>query len=557
MSSVTSSTHLDAKSDLQRNLADFHPNVWGEYFLQYASESIEFDQNIGAQIETLKDEVRKMLLSKIENQLLKVNLIDSICRLGVSYHFEHEIDEVLQHIHKTCVENEEIILEDNLHSIAVLFRVLRQQGFRVSSNVFTKFKDEQGNFRENLVTDVEGMLSLYEASHMMIHGEDILEGAMTFTSTNLEFIATQLNPSLAAQVKYTLKQALHKNLPRLEARRYINIYEQNPLHSEILLTLAKLDFNMLQTLHQKEFGNICMWWIGMDVPRKFSFARDRIVECCFWILTVYYEPQFSQARKIMTKLIAMLSIIDDTFDAYGTIDELELFAKTIERWDVKNLDDLPEYMKLIYKMVLKNLEEIEQDMTKEGRLFTLKYYIKEFQMTVDAFMTEARWFNNNYVPTIEEYLNISKISSAQSLLITCSYIGMGDIATENIFKWVSDKPKMVNAVATLCRLMDEIVSSEFEHKRGHVCSLLDCIMKQNEMSREAAIEECRERIVNTWKDINEECLKPTEVPMPFLTRAINLSRFMDVFYKDKDNYTHSEGSMKSYIKLVLVDPIPI
>lgn len=123
--------------------------------------------------------------------------------------------------------------------------------------MFTKFKDEQGNFSKKFVTDVEGMLSLYEASHMMIHGEDILKEAMTFTSTNLESIATKLNPSLTAQVKYTLKQALHKNLPRLEARRYISIYEQNPLHSEILLTLAKLDFNMLQTLHQKEFGNIC------------------------------------------------------------------------------------------------------------------------------------------------------------------------------------------------------------------------------------------------------------------------------------------------------------
>ncbi|CAL5189472.1 unnamed protein product [Lathyrus oleraceus] len=411
MSSVAHSTNPDDKFNLQRNLADFHPNVWGEYFLQYASESIEVDQNIRAQIETLKDEVRNMLLSKTENQLLRVKLIDSTCRLGVSYHFTHEIDDVLQHIHKSCVENEEIIIEDNLCSITVLFRVMRQQGFRVSSNVFTKFKDEQGNFSKKLVIDVKGMLSLYEASHVMIHGEDILEDAQAFAATNLEAIVTQLNPYLASQVKYTLKQALHKNLPRLEARHYISIYEKIPFHSEVLLTLAKVDFNMLQTLHQKEFGNICKWWIGLDVPKNFSFARDRIVECCFWILAVYYEPQFSQARKMMTKLIAMLSIIDDTYDAYGTVDELELFSKEIERWDIKNLDDLPDCMKLIYRTVLKALEEIEQDMTKEGRLFTLKYYVKEFQMVVHAFMTEARWLYNNYVPTIEEYLNISKIST--------------------------------------------------------------------------------------------------------------------------------------------------
>jgi len=124
-------------------------------------------------------------------------------------------------------------------------------------DVFTKFKDEEGNFNKRLITDIEGMLSLYEASHMIIHGEEILEEALAFTSTHLESIATQMSHFLAAQVKYALRQALHKNLPRLEARRYISIYEQNPSHDEILLTLAKLDFNLLQSLHQKEFGNIC------------------------------------------------------------------------------------------------------------------------------------------------------------------------------------------------------------------------------------------------------------------------------------------------------------
>lgn len=96
----------------------------------------ELDQNIAAQIVTLKDEVRNMLLSKTEMPLAKLTLIDSICRLGVSYHFENEIDEVLQHIHKSCVENGEIILKDSLYSLAVLFRVLRQQGFYVSPSIY-------------------------------------------------------------------------------------------------------------------------------------------------------------------------------------------------------------------------------------------------------------------------------------------------------------------------------------------------------------------------------------------------------------------------------------
>jgi (-)-germacrene D synthase len=81
-------------------------------------------------------------------------------------------------------------------------------------------------------------------------------------------------------------------------------------------------------------------------------------------------------------------------------------------------------------------------------------------------------------------------------------------------------------------------------------------MREYDMDREAAIQECQKKIDNAWKDINEECLRPTKVPLRFLTCVLNLSRFIEVFYKDEDNYTHSEGLMKTYINDLLVNPIP-
>ncbi|RDY12565.1 putative terpene synthase 2, partial [Mucuna pruriens] len=567
--SPLSSFNPDVKSDLDRHLADFHPSIWKDYFLQYVSESTELDQNIETQIETLKREVSNMLVSKTEQPLAKVDLIDSICRLGVNYHFEHEIDQVLQHIHKNYVVNGEITLQDNLCSLAVLFRLLRQHGFHVSPLVFDKFKDAEGNFSKRLASDVEGMLCLYEASHMRLHGEDILEEALAFTSIHLEVIATELSPSLTAQVNHSLRQALHKNLPRLEARRYISIYEQDASHNEILLTFAKLDFNKLQNIHQKEFGYICKWWNELDVPGRLPYARDRIVECCFWVLAIYFEPQYSEARKIMTKVFALMSIIDDTYDAHGTIEELELLTEAIERWDISCLDDLPTYMKVSYKLLIKVYEDIEKETKKEGKAYCVNYGIKELKKVAQAYMIEARWFNSNYKPTTEEYMQTSIISCALALLIITSYIGMGDTATENIFKWASNEPKIVKASSIICRLMDDIVSNEESYsstmfiyvplhdKRGHVSSFLECYMSEYGKSREDAINECQKRITNAWKDINEECLRPITVPMPFLMRVLNFTRFMDVFYKDEDNFTHAGGIMKTYIKALLIDPVPI
>jgi hypothetical protein len=75
-------------------------------------------------------------VSKTEEPLTKVHLIDLICRLGLSYHFENEIEEILQRIHKNYVENGEIItFQDNLNSLAVLFRLLRQHGLHVSPSI--------------------------------------------------------------------------------------------------------------------------------------------------------------------------------------------------------------------------------------------------------------------------------------------------------------------------------------------------------------------------------------------------------------------------------------
>ena len=44
------------------------------------------------------------------------------------------------------------------------------------------------------------------------------------------------------------------------------------------------------------------------------------------------EPQHGYCRLQITKAIQIISVIDDVYDVYGTVDELELFTKVIERF---------------------------------------------------------------------------------------------------------------------------------------------------------------------------------------------------------------------------------
>ena len=82
-------------------------------------------------------------------------------------------------------------------------------------------------------------------------------------------------------------------------------------------------------------------------------------------------------------------------------------------------------------------------------------------------------------------------------------------------------------------------------------------MKQHGVSEQVVHDELNKQVANAWKDINEECIRPTVVPMTLLMRVLNLARVIDVIYKEGDGYTHVGKEMKDNVASVLIDIIPI
>ncbi|XP_048141828.1 (-)-germacrene D synthase-like [Rhodamnia argentea] len=549
---------------VERRSANYHPSIWGDYFLKYASDS----NSMGAsscgmtkeRLERLKEEVRKMLKCAMDKPSPELNLIDRIQRLGIAYHFEIEIDEQLEQIHKNYFEFRSGDNDDDLHTVTLLFRLLRQQGYGVSCEIFNKFKDGEGNFSKSLMTDVRGLLSLFEACHLAYHGDNILDDALAFTVTHLESIdKSKVNPSLVKQVSHALNQPIHKGMPRLEARRYIPLYQEEPSHNKVLLSLAKLDFNLVQDQHRKELGNLTRWWKDSDVERKFPFARNRLVEMYFWMSGAYFEPEYQVAREILAKATCILTIIDDIYDVYGTLEELELFTEAIERWDFDAKDGLPEYMQACSKIILDFYDEIGHEVIRKGRSYRLFYAKEAMKRQVRAYLAEAKWFHQSHVPTMEEYMPIAGASIGLEIASVMSFMGMGDVVTSDAFDWLlASDNKMVRASALTCRLMDDIAGHKFEQERGHAASSVECFMKQFGVTEEEAKEELRKQVVDAWKDINKELGRPTAVPMLVLARVLNLTRATRaVFIDEKDHYSHAENKMKEYVTSVLVNPLPL
>ena len=93
-----------------------------------------------------------------------------------------------------------------------------------------------------------------------------------------------------------------------------------------------------------------------------------------------------------------------------------------------------------------------------------------FQMKklIRAYFEEAKWFNEGYVPTMEEYMKVALVSSGYMMLSTTCIVGMGELATNEAFDWVSSEPLIVRASSTIARLMDDVVGHEVRKRSWNV-----------------------------------------------------------------------------------------
>ncbi|KAJ1692279.1 hypothetical protein LUZ63_008977 [Rhynchospora breviuscula] len=227
------------------------PSVWGDYFATYTPPDQEPKEWMERRIIELKEEVKTMLDSTTNIAEL-VNIVDTIQRLGISYHFVNEIDDALSQLHDIKFDNED------LQNVSLRFRLLRQHGFNASSDVFCKFIDSDGNFHEDLSKDAKGLLSLYNTGYLAFPGETILDKAISFARGHLKSMVYNLDSPLKREVLRALKTPLHRMVPRIEAMFFIEEYTEKETRNDTLLKLAKMDYNLVQRLHLEELKELTL-----------------------------------------------------------------------------------------------------------------------------------------------------------------------------------------------------------------------------------------------------------------------------------------------------------
>ncbi|XP_071715372.1 germacrene A synthase 1-like [Rutidosis leptorrhynchoides] len=540
----------------ERPLANFPPSMWGDCFLSYSLDKKELEA-LAKAMEEHKEELRTLIINPKSDLNAKMNLIYSVYRLGLTYLFVKEIDCQLDTLFKEL--NMEYYLELDLYTISIYFQVFRTHGYNVSCDLFNKFKDDSsGSFKEDIIDDVRGMLGLYEASQLRTHGESVLDDAFVFTESKLKSVEPlTLDGNLVRQVKHAITRPFHRGVPMVEARLYLINYEEECSTYESLLKLAKLHFNYLQLLQRTRIRLFEEWWKDMDFETVTFYARDRVPELYVWILSLFLEPYYSQVRIITTKIIVLVLLLDDTCDAYATIEEIRLVADAINRWEVSAKEQLPEYVKPFYEIILNEYTELETQFAKEERAHLVNASKKAFQKLADAYLQEAEWRHNKEVPSFDEYMKTGLVTSTHELLSKSALIGMGEIVTDEAFAWYESHPKILTASETISRLHDDVMTFEFERERDETATGVDSYMKTFEVPENIAIYEVKNIVENAWKDINEGCLKPREVPMDVLAPIVNLAKMIDVAYKYNDGFTFPEITFKDFITLLFQVSVPI
>ncbi|XP_073281090.1 putative monoterpene synthase 8 [Primulina huaijiensis] len=496
-------------------------------------------------IEELKEKTRKELkricyLDKVKG----MKFVDDLQWLGVGHHFEDEINLWLEKLSEwdSCAED-----RDDLHATALRFRLLRQHMKPISCDIFEKFMDQ--NIRESLIKDKEGLLNFYEASYLGSSDDDILLEAMRFAETQLKLSVETMRSDcdLSRRISRALELPRHRRMVRLESRLRIEEYSRQRIHSSSRLQLAKLEYNNVQLLHKMELFLLTRWWKELGVADKLDFARNSAAECFLWTVGLFPHPKYSDVRVEMAKVIAILLVIDDVFDKYGTINDLSLFTLAIQRWDVDAIDTLPEYMKVCYMALYNTTKEISHKVLKEHGTDIHHFLARSWIDTVEAYMIEFKWFSRGEKPiSVRDYVENGAATAGAYMALVHAFFLMGEGLTNHNIKLMSKPyPALLSVSGRILRLWDDLGTSKEEQDRGDNASIIEVLMKEKNLSTEnEARRHIEQLIMNSWKDLNGNLLDPNPWPLSIINVCFNMCRTAQVFYQ------HQEYSYASNVKKI-------
>ncbi|PHT90616.1 hypothetical protein T459_05729 [Capsicum annuum] len=278
----------------------------------------------------------------------------------------------------------------------------------------------------------------------------------------------------------------------------------------MLLQLAKLNFNIIQDTHQNDLKDVIRWWRNLCIVEDLDFTRDRIVESFFFAAGIASEAQHGSMRKWLTKVIQLILIIDDVYDIYGSLTEVQQFTRAIENGS-----------------------------------------------------TSAKpcwWKQHGTIKVI--YQHLKSILIMGGLLPQCQLLSFHVIFGLTNYKTTNETldlckncQEIIYHTSVIIRLCNDQGTSTAELERGDVASSIICYMQEENVSEDVAREHIESIILNSWKKINYHFNTLSTSHQKIVKHVINEARMAHVMYHSGDGFGVQDGETQDQVLINLVEPL--
>ncbi|KAL4202076.1 hypothetical protein AMTRI_Chr02g219200 [Amborella trichopoda] len=483
----------------------------------------------------------------VDEGFIKLWMVDLLENLGLEEYFSEEIQKVLNDTYMVWMEDDEennanLLVVEEMYKDSLAFRLLRTHGYRVSPSKFCWHLSSpqiRSHVEENYEEYLSPMLSIYKASHFMFLGENELENAMSFSKSLLEKALSNNNTydrflflkDLRDEIEFELSAPWLARLDHLVHFWHIQQFENNEMPwmgkawsfglaartHNMLAELAKRNYTLRQSNFKDELGKLERWAKKSGI-RDLGFGREKTVYCYFASATTCYHPHLSLARLASAQTAILVTVIDDFFDFHGSMDELQSFTDAIKRWDGRNLirDG-----KVLFSAVHDHVNTIAKEaFHQQGRDITIDLR-QMWNGAVNAWLKEAEWSRNNYLPSIEEYIEVGMTSIAADL-VSDHAIYLSPLELSNEIPHHARYEKVSELTMLCARLLNDLQSYEKESEEGK-SNLVVLIMKANPNATTQDAIACIEKILDQKKkELVEKILIDYNDSLPRQCKMIHL-----------------------------------
>ncbi|CAI9756495.1 unnamed protein product [Fraxinus pennsylvanica] len=516
----------------------------------------------------------------VDEELVKLCMVDHVQRLGLAEHFNGEIEKILAQIYrdqKQCKSKPgktNILSPIKLYKDSLAFRLFRMQGYDVNPGNFCWFLNHAeilNHMEENCEKFITVMYSVYAATNLLFPGECELEEARAFARRMLERSVKRnrdhnfvLSKGFQSVVKHELELPWIARLDHLDHRTWMeenkitplwvgkaSFYRLSSLDNKKLLQLAVENYEFRQLIYRNELEELKRWsmkWRLSDM----GFGREKTVYMYFAVAASICLPLDSLVRLISAKAGIIITVADDFYDMEGSMSELEVLTDAVKRWDGKGLQG---HSKTIFDALDDFVNEITSKCHQHERSEIREKIRDIWRETFVSWMVEKTWSHKGYIPSANEYLETGMISiAAHTITLPASCFLNPGLTSERLKP--AEYENITKLLMARTRLLNDVQSYEKEKADGKMNLVLLHLNENRQACIDESIAHVEEIVEMKRKEFLKHVLLDRFDDLPKSCKNLHLS-CMKVFqmFFNSANLLDSEVALVDDIKKAIYLPI--